>query len=147
MSNIKFYDSIIKEVDGKIESVNNGNLVREKDVYNIIEAIFGLDINRYKRDLVTNENIQSTEWRANLKKRCDFYNEYFFLKSRYNSIHTAILNSDDEKEIEHLKNKASILGQYLEMLEHDAKTKGYKDIIDFNYNNLSYKWYYLLKLK
>ena len=49
---------------------------------------------------------------------------------KYNSIHINILNSDDEKEVEHLKNKASILGQYLGMLEHDAKTKGYKDVSD-----------------
>lgn len=138
MSNIKFYDSIIKEVDDKIELVDKGNWVRENDVYNIIEAIFGLDINRYKRDLENGETIQSTEWRANFKKRCDFYNEYFFLKSRYNSIHTAILNSTDEKEVEQLKNKASILGQYLGMLEHDAEAKGYDDIVEFNYNNLSY---------
>lgn len=136
MSNIMFYDKIIEGIEERFDEKTRD------DVYRFIKDVFCIDLKSYKDNMSTQSVVShDSDWTHNFRERCEFYNDYYEMKSMYNKIHIDILNCKDENKLPHLQAKAKALGEYLMILEKEAMSKCYFDLIDFNYiRNYNITW-------
>ena len=136
MKNIMFYDKLMDGIDERF------NEKTRDDVYRFLKDVFCIDLKSYSNNKSTQSSISpESDWAHNFGERCEFYNEYYEMKSMYNKIHLDILKCKDEDKLPHLQEKAKALGEYLRILEKEAMQKCYFDLVDFNYiRNYNYAW-------